>query len=322
MPIAFSSNTVRRTAETDAGRTERMSEQMTGRDGSRVLLFGATGATGRVLLHRLDASGIGVDALTRSDAQAHRFCAPQVFWHRGALPDWPLLSRDITHIICLGPGDVFVEWLARQAAPPGLRQIIAFGSTSADSKIDSSCAPERDLAVRLRSAQSLLAEHGTRLGVPWTLLRPTLIYGGGDDSVARIGRWIRRRRVYPLLIGRGALARRQPVHARDLAQAVCACIDQRSAFNRSFDLPGGECLSLRALIQRISRACGRLPLPLPIPLFAALHVLGRLDLIPAHAALQVSGLGRLERDQLFDGTPAAAALGYAPGPFMPDSAEW
>ncbi len=286
----------------------------------RILLFGASSAIGHALLQRLAEAGIAVDAVTRSTSLERD--SPIQRWHHGALPGFTAPAADYTHIISLGPGDAFMIWLARQPQSSTLRQVIALGSTSADTKVDSASPPERELALRLRAVESALISEARRLGAHWTLLRPTLIYGGAHDSVARLGRFIRRRRVYPLLFGNAARALRQPVHAADLAQAVHACVDCAEAEDRSFDLPGGETLSLRHFVRRIAAVCGRVALPLPLPLGLALRALERLQLIPAHAALASAGSARIARDQLFDRERARLALGFEPRAFTPNPAEW
>lgn len=314
MPTASWSNTGRRIAEA-VGATLH-----SGSTKARVLLFGASSAIGQALLQRLAGAAVEVNAITRAETLPVASAGQR--WHHGALPEFKAPSTGYTHIISLGPGDAFIDWLAHQPRSAELRQIIALGSTSAHTKFESASLQERDLATRLRGVESSLVSEAQRLDTHWTLLRPTLIYGGAQDSVARLGNFIRRRRVYPVLLGSASRALRQPVHAADLAQAVQACIDLVPAYDRSFDLPGGESLSLSHFVRRIARACDRVALPLPLPLGMALAVLERLRLIPAHAALAGAGSERIARDQVFDVDPARQTLGFAPRAFLPNPAEW
>jgi len=285
------------------------------------LIYGARSSIGTPLLADLCARGAAVRAVSRQSV-SNQLTTGGLRWTQAALPHAPALTGDITHLISLGPGDRFLDWLRQQSPQPALRQIIALGSTSADTKIASSSSAERDLAQHLRAVQHGIAREAKRLGVPWTLLRPTLIYGGADDSVARIGRWIVRRRVYPWLLGSGAHTRRQPVHAHDLARAVDLCMDCERSFDSTFDLPGGETLSFRDFICRIASASGRIAMPIPIPLGPALHALGRLSLLAPSAALDASAATRVQRDQVFDASAARLAFGYAPRAFAPDASTW
>ena len=80
--------------------------------------------------------------------------------------------------------------------------------------------------------------------IPWTVLRPALIYGLGlDRNVTAAARFIRRWHCFPL--GGPGKGLRQPVHADDLAAAALAALDLPAAEGQSFNLGGGETLSYR-----------------------------------------------------------------------------
>jgi uncharacterized protein YbjT (DUF2867 family) len=280
-------------------------------------VFGATSPVGSYLLPLLQARQFAVTAFTRRSLTPWREQFPQIHWLQSSLVDAPSIAADTTHVLSLGPCDAFVDWLARQAPGPLLRQVIAFGSTSADTKIDSASADERALAKSLRESEARLARECARLGATWTLLRPTLIYGGADDLVARIGRMAARWHVYPRPLGAIGRALRQPVHAADLAAAVMASIDNPAAFNGRFDLAGQEVLSLAVLIRRSAQASGRMALPLPLPGGLLLRLAGSFGAFAGSARLSGAAATRLARDQVFDSGPARAALGFAPRGFAP-----
>ncbi|HWS25074.1 MAG TPA: hypothetical protein VN259_00745 [Xanthomonadales bacterium] len=284
-----------------------------------VLLFGATSTVGARLLPLLRERSLAVAACSRGPLAPWQQRHPEVRWIQTALADAPALVDGTTHILSLGPCDLFVDWLALQAPAPTLRQVIAFGSTSAETKIDSSSDDERALAQSLQRSEHRLAVECQRIGAAWTLLRPTLIYGGSDDLVARIGRFAQRWHVYPRPLGRVGQARRQPVHAADLAAAVIQAIDNPAAFNRRFDLAGLESLSLADLIRRSARAATRLACPLPVPLGLLLRFAESTGVAPGQSGLSRSAATRLGRDQLFDIQPARTALGYAPRAFAPET---
>ena len=284
----------------------------------RLLVFGATSVVGSYLLPRLASTRWPVTAVSRQRASAHKPIDARVAWQLGTLPDaCPALDLEVTHILSLGPCDAFVAWLARQSATTAVRQVIAFGSTSAQTKLDSGSASERELAQRLLASEAALAGECARLGVRWTLLRPTLIYGGEDDLIARIGAFAARWHLHPQLTGAAGRARRQPVHADDLASAVIAAIDCEAAFDQRIDLPGGEELSLAQLIARAARARTGLTLPIPIPFTLGARLATKLPWIGGRSGLSVEAAARISRDQVFDPAPAAQALGFDPRPFEP-----
>jgi nucleoside-diphosphate-sugar epimerase len=284
---------------------------------SSLWVFGATSPVGRYLLPLLRERRFAITAFTRDASAPWHERYSQIHWLQSSLVDAPSIDADTTHVLSLGPCDAFVDWLARQSPSPSLRQVIAFGSTSADTKIDSASAEERALAASLRDSEARLAREGARLGVAWTLLRPTLIYGGTNDLVARIGRMAARWHAYPRPLGAIGRALRQPVHATDLAAAVMASIDNPAAFNGRFDLAGQETLSLAALIRRSAQASGRMALPLPLPGGLLLRLAGSLGAFAASSRISGAAATRLARDQVFDNGPARAALGFAPRSFVP-----
>src|SRR6185312_15824799 len=173
-----------------------------------VLVFGGSSQIGHFLLPRLLAHGATVTALSRH-ARISQDALPRELPHPAA-------------IVSFGPLAPFAQWLARTdfgSEPP---RVIATSSMSAETKRDSAMPAERALAQQLRDGEQALAAACARHGAPWTVLRPTLIYGAGlDKSLSPIARRAWRTRVFPLPAGRGL---RQPVHADDIALAVLAAL--------------------------------------------------------------------------------------------------
>ena len=268
---------------------------------SWILVFGASGAVGRFLLPLLTPA-YDVIGVSRTVAAA------EPGWLRADINDagaqWPSTEA----VISLGPLDAFALWLERQH-DPALRRILALSSMSAASKRDSADAAERELATRLDAAEQRILQLGAQRGIAVTLFRPTLIYGAGvDRSLAPIARMARRWRILP--IPTGATGLRQPVHARDLAAACMAALENPVTHGRTYALGGGERLSFTAMISRL-RVCVAGPVvPLPVPIFM-LHVARRFRRgTPAAAAI-----ARLRESLLADNAVAARDFGYAPAPF-------
>lgn len=274
------------------------------------LVFGGSGQIGRPLLVRLRRDGWRVTAVSR-DARADE---PGLHWLRGDLSSVPALPPNLEAIVSCGPLDAFARWYATHA-PPAPR-VLAFGSTSAETKRGSSDPGERDVARRLREGESALLEAATRRDAALTLLRPTLVYGAGRDAtLTRIAELARRWGRFPL--PRHAHGLRQPVHVDDLADAAAACIETDATHGRTYALPGGETLRYRDMVARVL-ACLEPPpalVELPSPLFNA-------ALLAAQASGRATHLGeaavrRMRSDLVFDLAPAQRDFGYAPRPFRP-----
>ncbi|MFH1754126.1 MAG: NAD(P)H-binding protein [Candidatus Latescibacterota bacterium] len=89
--------------------------------------------------------------------------------------------------------------------------------------------------------------------LPWTILRPTLIFSVGDRSFARVRQLMTRRRVFPVP-GNGH-ATRQPISARDLAASTIGALLSASAHRKSYDLPG-EMNSVLCLLETLRDELG------------------------------------------------------------------
>ncbi len=270
----------------------------------RILVFGASGMVGRALRPMRVAAGDTLVAVSRQPRTAQA----GLDWHRGTLPaDVPALPA-CEAIVSLGPLDHFVAWLATADLRHRPR-IVALSSMSAESKQASPLAAERDVAARLRAAETRLAQVAGDHDLAWTVLRATLIYGEGDEGgldglARRASRW----RIFPLPAGRGL---RQPIHARDLAAAVDAVLHGDGAADGCV-LPagGGERLSATAMFRRVRAALPRWTLPLPVPR-ALLRLAARC--VPRWRG----AIARLDSDLVADNRQLEARLGVHPGPFRP-----
>jgi nucleoside-diphosphate-sugar epimerase len=274
---------------------------------SDILVVGASGAVGRFLLPRLQATGAGLVALSRQ-AQTD---VPGLHWLRGGL-DATLAPPPVDSIVCIGPLDLFADWLAA-AATPALRRVVALSSMSADSKRESQDPAERALATRLAAAERRLAQRCEAAGVAWTVIRPTLIYGAGmDRSLSPVVRWARRTRLFPVIAGATGL--RQPVHADDVA-AACVAALAGTAAGQVVPLGGGERLSYAQMLARVRDGLGRSTFPLPLPI-------GILRLVTRVTGRGGGMVQRLKHDLVADNASAQSLLGLQPRDFRPGSECW
>lgn len=276
------------------------------------LVFGGSGQIGLPLLQRLYQDGWRVTALSRGE-QTDR---PGLHWLRGDLENMPELPKHVDAIFSCGPLLKFAKWY--DASGVEASRVIAFGSTSAETKRGSADAEERRVAGELREGEATLFAAAQPRSDAATVLRPTLIYGAGRDAtLTRIAELAQRLRYFPL--PRGANGLRQPVHVDDLAAAAYAALGAPATFGGTYAVPGGETLSYRDMVAR-TLACLRPPvrlIELPSPLF-------NLALLAAQAAGRATGLGeaavrRMRSDMAFDIGPAQRDFGYAPRPFQPSA---
>lgn len=276
-----------------------------------VLVLGATSLVGRYLLPRLVDQRAVTIALSRRPQDED---PSGVRWIAGDLS---------------APGDIsfpFAEtvlslcpiWLLPDAIPAlaaaGVRRLVAFSSTSVSGKAKSSNASERMVAAKLEQAEAQVRRLCDAHDIGWTLLRPTMIYSEGHDgNVSRLAALAERFKILPLAgAGRGL---RQPVHAEDLAWGAMAAAASPLTPGRAYDMPGGETLTYKAMVERIFLGLDRTPRIICAPV--ALWRLGFQlagDRLPGATAAMGE---RMNQDLTFDGEPAARDFGWAPRMFKP-----
>ena len=266
----------------------------------RLFITGAAGNTGRAFLETLFASpeGRGADVT----------CLVMPGDPNGDLSGWPVRTvagdaRDTASISRAWDGDrtiVNISSIYHSGSIlegcPGAKRIVAISSTGIFSRF-------REEAVRIEASEETVRS----ASVPWTIMRPTMIYGTPiDRNMSKLIRYISRRRVIPLPGGGRSLF--QPVSAFDLASAVLASLTAPAAEGRSYEISGGSVHTLREIVSMIAGILGKRITAVPVPLRAAAAALG---LIPGLPVKPVQVL-RLLEDKVFDHSAAAADLGFSP----------
>ena len=274
-----------------------------------VLVLGATSLIGGYLERALAEAGVAYTQVSRRPPPL------DLCWLQADLNDPDLADKlpPTSQVYSLSP-----IWLLPDALPAlraaGMKRLVAFSSTSVFTKAASPEASERVIANRLAEAEAAVIAFCGANGVAWTILRPTLIYDEGrDGNVSRLAALIRRFGVLPVS-GRGD-GLRQPVHARDLALGALAAAAAKPAWNRAYDLPGGETLTYREMAGRVFDSLNkpRFIVSLPPWLWRLAFAVAQPLLPGATAAMG----HRMETDLTFDGGPAARDFGWAPRPFNP-----
>ncbi len=278
---------------------------------SRVLLTGASSQLGHALLRQLDGQHVHVHALSRQPAGAGLDWLDWLDWHRGDLREgWPAIEADVA--ISFGPLQALADALAALPKAP-VRRLVATSSMSAESKRDSPVAEDRALSQSLRDAEAALRTQCERLGIGWTLLRPTMIWGLGiDRNLTPVAHRAMRTRLFPWPVGRGL---RQPVHAADVAEAAWRALHDDAALGQALEIGGGERLPIDAMFKRVrgSLPVRTLPVPVPRPLLALVSAL-----LPGLRG----AISRVDQDLVADNTRLQALLGIEPRGFRPVAANW
>ena len=269
-------------------------------------VVGATSMVGQCILPLLFDAHCKVVAFSR---QSNFPSTDTLIWKSpNSLPE---SSVDvIPYWICLAPIWVISEYFETLKAC-GARHVIALSSTSRYTKSQSSDDSEKLLAQNIVEAEAKLQCWAEENQVVWTIMRPTLIYGlGQDKNITEIAGLIRRFGFFPL-IGK-AKGLRQPVHVKDVAWAVLSVLSSPAAANKSYNLSGGETITYKAMVERIFISLGKTPLFVEIPIRLMQLTIMVMRCFPRYRQWKLAMAERMNQNLIFDHQEAMKDLGFNP----------
>lgn len=230
-----------------------------------------------------------------------------------------LPAEAITHWVCLAPIWALPDYFPLLAAYRAKR-VVALGSTSIFTKTTSSDPAEQDTAAKLRDGERRFIAWAEAHQIEWVILRPTLIYGLGQDrNICEIARFISRFGFFPLFGAAHGL--RQPVHVEDVAAACAAALQGDQARNHAYNLSGADKLPYREMVGRIFDAMGKPQRFVAVPLFIFRLAIACLRVCPRFRSYSAAMAERMGADLVFDHADAARDLGFSPRPFRPGKAD-
>jgi NADH dehydrogenase len=150
-------------------------------------------------------------------------------------------------------------------------------------------------------------------GLDWTILRPGVIYGAGDDLLAHLSIMLRAAPVFPI-VGDGR-APMMPVRAADVAAGVAGALKNPSAAGKTIDLVGPERLTLRDVVRRVAEAMGLSAWIWPTPAALMELPVRVMEATMARPLSTRAQLAMLREGLAGDPAAARAELGVEPAPF-------
>lgn len=274
-----------------------------------LFLTGGTGHTGSRLARRLLELGYALRCLNHNPANARHL--PQ---HERV----QVVAGDIRRpesyapalagcAACINMAHVgFAEPLVAACRTAGVARLISASSTRRFTQF-----PEAT-ARRVIAGEAVLAASG----LEYTVIRSAMIYGGDrDNNLEKIVRWLRRRRVMPLLGGGRNLV--QPIFTWDLVAALVTALQHpETTAGQMLTVAGPRAMTMREMIETIGRELGRPPIWIPVPYWVLLLGAWGAEKLPGRKPfITREQIRRQLEDKTFDIGPACAALpGWAPRP--------
>lgn len=246
-------------------------------EAAHIFVDGATGYLGSHLVYRLVKEGFTVKCLVhqgsnRQDAETLRKFGAQVFigtldasdeFSPAVLKAFQGAALAVHLIGSVAPkkGENLnelhgkqTEWFLHHAHKGGVHRVISVTTLGAD----------KDAASRYQQTKWNGEEKIRQSGLPYTILRPSLLYGrqvGKRDSklVRRYREMIEEKAVVPLI--NGGKSRVQPLYIGDMVAALVRCIAQglmRKEFaKRELELGGLEVVTMRQFVEMLMDAMGK-----------------------------------------------------------------
>lgn len=300
----------------------------------KVLVTGATGFVGREILLRLNEAGHTVCLLSRRTQSA---AVTSLAARYGAeiregnvcdassLGDAAIGADAVIHLVGIISeigGSTF-----ENVHTLGTQNILgAAGKAGVRRFIHMSALGTRSGAIARYHKSKWAAEESVRTsGLDWTIFRPSIIYGPGDGFVNLFAQMARYSPVLPL-IG-GGRSKMQPVAVGGVAKAFVQSLGEPKSIGRTFDLCGGEVLTLEQIIDSILAVTGRRRWKLPLPVAMARIQAAIMEFVYPVILRKAPPLNRdqllmLNEDNTGNAAPANELFGLAPSPFREGIAEY
>jgi len=272
-----------------------------------IFITGGSGNTGQALLRRILADpalkGAALTCLARPGGRRGNLERFPVRIVEGDSSDAASLGRayggepTVIHISSIFHADEVLRGCR------GMERLIAISSTGVFSRY-------RSLAGSIAAGERAIE----RSGVPYTILRPTMIYGSpADRNISRLIQLVRRSPVIPLPGGGGSTF--QPVHVDNLASCIVAALERPASAGKTYNIPGGSAHTLKEIVSIIAELLGKRVVTIPVPFAAADAAVRLYERFASRPRLRREQILRLREDKSYDISEAARDLGYAPMPF-------
>ena len=286
----------------------------------KVLILGGSGFVGKHVCEKLVEQNISATVLTRRRGNArHLFLLPMVEVLEVKRLDAATLAAQLAghdaviNLIAIlhGNSEAFEKahvelpkTIVSACEQSGVKRIVHVSAIGAS---PSSASEYQRTKAR---GEQIFA----RAGLDVSIIRPSVIFGDGDQF---LNMFAKLQRVFPVIPLAGSTARFQPVWVEDVARAVVACLLERDAAGKIFEACGPEVFTLKQLVELAGRYAGinggrgRPVIGLPD---ALARVQARvMELAPGEPLMSRDNLAAMQTDNVASGTlPGLDALGITP----------
>ena len=283
-----------------------------------VLVTGATGFLGRRVVPELLARRHKVRCLVHSPGRERLFDHREVEVHYGSVLNPESLGpamhgvQSVVHLVGIirtGRGSSFdrvhrqgTAIVAEAAKEAGAREIIYVSAMGATSD------PKYPYLHSKRQAEL----HITSSRMDYTILRPSVIFGEGDEFMTALAGLVRLGPMAPV-IGSGR-NRMQPVAVEDVARCVADSVGNSLVKGRTINLGGPHRLSYNDLLEEVALAMGRRLRLVHIPTALAWPAVALLQNVLPRPPVTTAQLRMLGIRNVAEGPDMEQAFGFTSKP--------
>ena len=279
-----------------------------------VFLTGSTGNVGINILRRLIANNIETHALFHFSAI--NIDKPNLNWVHGDLATGFLNLENVNAKTLISTTEIWnlPESLSK-FEEIGIKRLVCFSCTSLDGKAETKNIYEKNVVEKLEWGEKMVVQECTRLGIEFTILRPTMIYGYGlDHNVSRIANFIKKLHFFPVY--GGATGLRQPVHSEDLAIAALKIINKPKTHGKTYDLPGKTSISYKDMLKKIFPFTGKKERIFKVSFLP--YVFDLTSFFVGKKGINGDMARRMNHDLAFDGSEAKKDFAFKSREFLND----
>ncbi len=275
-----------------------------------ILLTGASGFVGEAILKKLRVRGLPVRALARKVPVGD---TSGVEWFAGDVQDQGSLIKamqgveKVMHLVGIivpqgkntfdavhAGGTRHVVEAAKKAGVKKIVHMSALG-THAEAKSE---------YHKTKWKGEVFVRYG---GLPYTIFRPSIIFGPGDNFLNMFAGMIRKMPVLPLVAG--GRNRLQPVWVQDVAECFVRALDTRASDNKVYELGGPQDYSMRDLMQILMDLTGKRRPMISLPMGWMKLQAGLMEAVLPKPPITRDQLLMMQENNTCDNTPAQKDFG-------------
>jgi uncharacterized protein YbjT (DUF2867 family) len=271
----------------------------------KIFVTGATGFTGSRTVPLLLKNGFDVRCLYRASSDRSSLDGLDIEWVLGDVSDTASLTSAmqgtdaLVNIASLGFGHA--DLIIRAAKDAGIQRAVFISTTAIFTQLN---APSK----KVRVAAELAIETS---GLKFTILRPTMIYGGPRDrNMWRLIKFMRLSPIVPIF-GDGKYLQ-QPIFVDDVAAAVLSCLKADITIGKSYNIAGKQAITYNEVIDTIAKAMNKRVWKLHIPSRPVVGLLKLFEKMRIPFPIKAEQVLRLNENKDFSYAEAERDFGFTP----------